>query len=821
MARRIRAHDWATTSLGPIGRWPAALRAMLSMVLDHPLPMALAWGPNLATLHNDAYAPLLDGGPDALGRPFPAVWGEAWGDADPPVALRLARVAAGQGIRIAGVRCRRPRGEPAAGAVFDHAFSPVRDEAGAVVGVLDTAVETGGGVRPDRDGTAANAAPCDGEARFRALVTRTSDAVYRVDADWFELRGLDGGNDDDDDDGTAGPGGGWMERRVHPDDRAEVAAAIEVAIRDRRPFEMEHRVRRPDGGVGWMLSRAVPLLDEAGRIIEWFGAADDVTDRKHAEQALADSEGRLRKLMEGVPQLVWRSCARGRWTWASPQWVAYTGQTAEESSGEGWLDALHPDDRDAARDAWTRAAADGVLQVDCRIRHAPSGQYKWFQTRGVPIRDADGAVAEWLGTCTDIDDQMRAREVLARSGEGLERQVAARTADLMAAEAWLRQSEKLTAIGQLTGGIAHDFNNMLQGLGSSLDLVREAVERGDHAEIGLYIERAERSAERAAALTHRLLAFSRDQELDPKALAVDHVVRDMAELIRRTVGPALQLELQLADGRWLVWCDPNQLENALLNLCINARDAMPDGGWLTVGTQEVEVGAVRVAPHEGAAAGRYVALSVRDAGSGIPPGVLERVFEPFFTTKPMGSGTGLGLSQVYGFVRQSGGFVEIDTSVEAGPQRGTTVRLLFPFHAENPDAATDPHPGRAAPTVLLVEDQPDIRGGLAALLRRRGFRVLEAADGPSVLRLVNSGTALDLLLTDQGLPGGMTGLQVIAQVRERHPTLPALLTTGFANAPVVPGVAVLRKPFRTLRLLEAIETLLPGTTGTVPDRPGD
>ena len=645
----------------------------------------------------------------------------------------------------------------------------------------------------------------DSEERFRALVTAASYALYRMSPDWTEMRELDGmgfiAN-------TLQPSEGWMERYIHSDDQAGVSAAIAAAIRDKRMFELEHRVRRPDGSLGWTLSRAVPVLDEAGAIIEWFGAASDVTGRRLAEQGRADSEQRLRTLMEGVPQLVWRADTEGGWTWASPQWGAYTGQSVADSSGHGWVQALHPGDRDAARAAWSHAAVDGLFEVEHRIRHAASGHYYWFQTRGVPVRDAEGRIVEWLGTSTDIDEQVRAREVLARSGEELERQVAERSGELMAAETALRQHEKLTAIGQLTGGIAHDFNNMLQALGSSLELARSELGNGRVSTLGVYLDRAERTTERAAALTHRMLTFARQGDLEPRAINIDRMVLGMEDLVRRTVGPGMQVELRLADGQWLVWCDLSQLENALLNLCINARDAMPDGGWLTIGTEEAILQAEQAARHPGAVAGRFIALSVRDTGSGIPPEVLDRVFEPFFSTKPIGAGTGLGLSQVHGFLHQSGGFVTIDTSTEPDPRRGTTVRLMFPFHSRDPDPIAEDGPEPSGPTLLLVEDQQDVRELFAEMLRARGYRVFEAEDGPAAARLINSGAALDLLLTDQGLPGGMTGVQIAAMARGQRPSLPVVLMTGFAELPDTHGLTVLRKPFKTPQLLKTIETLL-------------
>ena len=533
----------------------------------------------------------------------------------------------------------------------------------------------------------------------------------------------------------------------------------------------------------------VALVREAAELT-W-----DAVERARAAAARDEGERRLRTLVESIPQLVWRADSAGRWTWSSPQWTAYTGLSLEASLGEGWLEALHPGDREAAVAAWREAAANGLLEVDYRLRHAASGHHHWFQTRGTPVRDEAGAVTEWVGTCTDIDDQMQARAVLARSAEDLERLVGERTDAL-------RQSEKLKAIGQLTGGIAHDFNNMLQAITASLAMIRGRLGQGRAADILRYVDRADTGARRAAALTHRLLTFARQQTLAPEAVSLDDIVRGMEDMVRRTVGPAVQVELKLADGKWLVLCDPNQMESALLNLCVNARDAMPDGGWLTISSAEMELSEAELRG-EDAAAGRYTTVAVSDTGTGMAPEVLAHAFEPFFTTKPLGEGTGLGLSQIYGFVRQSGGVVQIDTR----PGMGTTVRLCLPFHEPNPevDAAQAPDTGR---TILLVEDEHDVRDLTAEHLRHLGYRVLEADCGAAALRIVQAGAQFDLLVSDVGLPGGMNGRQVADAVRLRHPGLPAILMTGYAAPELTAGMDVLRKPFEPVRLSELVSARL-------------
>ena len=365
---------------------------------------------------------------------------------------------------------------------------------------------------------------------------------------------------------------------------------------------------------------------------------------------------------------------------------------------------------------------------------------RFWDAVNTPIFAKDAALTCIVRSITEVTELHEARKTLHKEAIDHEQ-----------AEERLRQSEKLKAIGQMTGGIAHEFNNMLQGITTSLALVRARLAQGRFADAQAYIEPAQKAATRAGALTHRLLAFSRQQTLAPVQVSMDQVAIDMEEMIGRTVGSTVQLELNLRDGHWLVMCDLNQLESALLNLCVNARDAMPDGGWLTIITDERILEADDVKHFEDLQPGRYAAMAVSDTGSGIPPKILARIFEPFFTTKP--SGQGLGLSQIYGFIRQSGGLIQVETSVGAG----TTIRICLPFHAMN-----QKHPQPLlinGKTLILVEDEEVIRGLLADQLRDLGYRVLEAETASSAMRLLNTGVNVDLLITDVGLRGGANGRQ--------------------------------------------------------------
>ncbi len=596
---------------------------------------------------------------------------------------------------------------------------------------------------------------------------------------------------------------------IHPEDRERAVANIKrVGEGERMVFE--YRVRRPvDGQVRWLRNTDFPMRDAAGRIVRIGGAGQDVTELKAAGAAVAASEARLRTLVEGIPQLVWRAKDAGRWTWASPQWCAYTGLTDEASHGLGWLQPVHPDDRDVVMAAWRAADAEGgEVTAGLRLFHAGERRYRWFQARGVPVHDDQGGVVEWLGTLTDIEDQVRSREEL-------EQRVEERTGELMAVEATLRQAQKMDAVGQLTGGIAHDFNNMLQGIAGSLELARRRSEQGRSTDAARYVESARETVRRAAALTHRLLAFSRQQVLDPEPVYLDALVMGMAEMIRRTMGPEVQVEVRLGDGAWPVLCDESQLENALLNLCVNARDAMPDGGWLTISTGEVRLSAAELAGETGAgeerlAPGAYDMLAVADTGAGMDAATQARVFEPFYTTKPLGQGTGLGLSQVYGFVRQSGGLVRLDST----PGQGTTVRLYLPRQKA---AVDEQDRDGTVSVVLLVEDEEDLRAMAVEWLREAGLRVLEAPDGAAALRLLHGGARVDLLATDVGLPGGINGRQVADAARARWPSLPVLFMTGYAGgalrgAALPAGMEVIGKPFALDDLTVRVRAMLEAAT---------
>jgi PAS domain S-box-containing protein len=414
----------------------------------------------------------------------------------------------------------------------------------------------------------------------------------------------------------------------------------------------------------------------------------------------------------------------------------------------------------------------------------------------------------------DVTERAKAEAFQRDLNETLAARVAEALAEREAAEAALRQAQKMEAVGQLTGGLAHDFNNLLAGISGAFQMIGVRLAQGRTADVERYLTAGQGATRRAAALTHRLLAFSRRQTLSPRPIVINRLLEEFAELVRRTVGPEIEVGTVAASGLWPTLVDGNQLENALLNLCINARDAMPDGGRITIETANRWLDQ-RTAQEQGLDAGQYVTICVSDTGTGIAKEDLDRVFDPFFTTKPIGEGTGLGLSMVYGFARQSHGHVRIYSEVG----QGTMVCIYLPRHdgAEEADVggtvASMPQP-EAGGTVLVVDDEPSVRMLVVDALSDLGFGCIEAPDGPTGLKLLQTRPGIDLLITDVGLPGGLNGRQVADAARVLRPGLRVLFITGYAenaalnHGHIEPGMEVLTKPFAVEELARRVTGLL-------------
>ena len=557
------------------------------------------------------------------------------------------------------------------------------------------------------------------------------------------------------------------------------------------------------------------VLDEHGEPAGVFIFTNETTARVLSDAALKESQADLAtsvedlrrlnetlearvdertaerdRLWEASPDLLTVMSIEGIYRRVNPAWTTILGLAPEDILGRFATSFAHPDDLPASNAAFEEATAAPLRTFDNRFRHK-DGSYRWISWVAAPSETEVFAIGR------DITAAKEAEAALA------------------AAEEQLRQAQKMEAVGQLTGGLAHDFNNLLAGISGSLEMIGVRITQGRIADVDRYVTAAQGAARRAAAVTHRLLAFSRRQTLTPEAVDINRLMADLVDLVRRTVGPAIAVETVGAGGLWTTLVDPNQLENALLNLCINARDAMPDGGRITIETGNKWLDE-RVAQERGLSPGQYVTVCVSDTGAGMDKAVIERAFDPFFTTKPIGVGTGLGLSMVYGFAKQSGGHVRIYSE----PGEGALVCLYLPRHRGEATLEVErtegPHDWRSAHggTVLVIDDEPTVRMLVADVLTDLGYGCIEAGDGAAGLRVLESDTTVDLLITDVGLPGGLNGRQVADAARALRPALKVLFVTGYAENAVLshghldPGMQVLTKPFGMDALAERARRMI-------------
>ena len=577
-------------------------------------------------------------------------------------------------------------------------------------------------------------------------------------------------------------GEGWT-AMVHPDDLPAALARWRDALADGTVYETEFRLRDGEGTYRWHLARALPLTDSRGAVTAWIGTNTEIEAQKQAEAAYAQDRNRLWTIST---DLLLVADFDGLITAVNPSATRLLGWAEDEMVGRTLAEFVHPDDLGAtAREVEKLAAGATTLAFENRYRTKDNG-YRLLNWTAVPEAGRIHAIGR------DITDQRAVEEAL-------------------------RQSQKMEAVGQLTGGIAHDFNNLLQGITGSLDIMQSRLKQGRAGDLDRWLTGARTSANRAAALTHRLLAFSRRQPLDPRAVRANPLIASMEDLLRRTLGETIALELVLAGGLWLTKCDPNQLESAILNLAINARDAMPQGGTLTIETCNAHLDSAYALRDREVRPGQYVCVCVTDTGTGMDRETIARAFEPFFTTKPIGQGTGLGLSMIYGFTRQSEGYARIYSEVG----KGTTIKLYLPRHrgGEDPADAAQPtielRPADAGETVLVIEDEPVVRGLIVEVLDELGYQSIEASDGPTGLDILRSKRRIDLLITDIGLPG-MNGRQVADAGRAERPGLKVLFMTGYAeNAALASGfldhgMAMITKPFAmdvlTQRIRDIIES---------------
>jgi PAS domain S-box-containing protein len=794
MASLIEAFDWASTSLGAIGAWPQSLKTITSFLIKSPVPIVLLWGPDGVMIYNDAYSGFAGGRhPRLLGSKVREGWPEVADFNDNVMKVGLA----GGTLAYKDQQLTLHRSGKPEQVWMNLDYSPVMDESGQPGGVIAIVVETTARVIAERrqaDATERQRRQFEQAPGFIIVMNGPDHVVEFVNNTHRQVFGSDN----------------WIGKTIREAFPSIVGQGfferLDLVYATGETYEVDRaevRYRRsPDGPeeVRYLTFIYAATLDESGTVTGVFCDGFDVTATHRAQVALQESEARLRELnAELERRVIERTQARGR-TWqvspdlmgalnaegyfetSNPAWQSVLGWSEEEVASMSIFELLHPDDVERTRIGFNLTQqGQPAIRFPNRYR-CKDGSYRWISWVGVP--------EEGMVYCSgrDITEEKAAEAELAEAQEAL------------------RQSQKMEAVGQLTGGIAHDFNNLLAGIGGSLELIQKRLTQGRLGDVERYIGAAHTSMRRAATLTQRLLAFSRRQTLDPKPTDVNRLVSGMEELVRRTIGPAIKLEVVGAGGLWLTQVDPSQLENALLNLVINARDAMPDGGRITIETANKWLDH-RAARERELSPGQYISLCVTDTGTGMAPEIIERAFDPFYTTKPLGQGTGLGLSMVHGFVRQSGGQVRVYSEVG----KGTTMCLYLPRflgsldETEAPDSAANAGTGHGE-TILVIDDEETVRQLIFDVLDEAGYRVLQAADGPAGLKILQSDAQIDLLITDVGLPGGMNGRQIAdaARVFRRH--LKVLFITGYAENATIgngflgSGMQVMAKPFDILSL---------------------
>jgi PAS domain S-box-containing protein len=533
--------------------------------------------------------------------------------------------------------------------------------------------------------------------------------------------------------------------------------------------------------------------------------------RREATRELRESEKRFRNMADHAPVMMWMTDSTGSLSYLNRSWSEFTGQTPEEGLGFGAWSALHPDDQERSRRTFLEAnIARTAFRIEYQLRRA-DGAYRWALSAAAPRFNDEGEFVGYIGSVIDITDRKQAEQLLQHANELLEARVSAALAEQAEAESQLRQAQKMEAVGRLTGGVAHDFNNVLQVIGGNLQLLSRDIAGNLRAEQRLGTAVA--ALNRGSKLASQLLAFGRRQPLAPKVINLGRLIREMDDMMRRALGEGIEIETIVSGGLWNTFVDSVQVENALLNLGINSRDAMNGHGKLTIEAGNASLDDAYVARHADVSAGQYVMIAVSDSGCGIPPELLDRVFEPFFTTKPEGQGTGLGLSMVYGFVKQSGGHVKIYSE----PGHGTTVRLYLPRARQQEDLETKIESGPTTggtETILVVEDDEDVRSTVVDILSELGYSVLKAKDAQSALAIVESGVPIDLLFTDVVMPGTLRSPELARMARKRLPNIAVLFTSGYTENAIVhggrldEGIDLLSKPYSREALARKLRHVL-------------
>lgn len=807
MSDRIRDYDWSATPLGPAKDWPHLLKTLVDLMMSSAQPMFMAWGPRQIWFYNDAFTPILGSKhPHALGRPALEVWAEAQAVLEP----LFTRVFAGEPVYMEDFEIylnRRGRMEEAH---FAFSYTPARDTDGNVAALFGTCIETTLKVLAERAMATQRerfAALFEQAPTFMAMLSGPEHTFEFANPAYLNVIGH-----------RPWPILGKTVAEALPDAVAQgYLSLLDDVFRSGEPYVASGAKYQaqptPDGPVRERFVDFVyqPIRNVRNEITGIFVQGFDVTERKRAETALQELNATLeRRVAEGAAALVAKERLIKTFFDHSPEFSAVLVKDEEDKFRYEEVNPATLTLYGATRDKVIGLTTDEVLgperaaEVNMHLSAALSSgaPYRYERVQGEAVVEAVAAA------------------VPAEHGERRCVVVSARDiSERRRLEQRLRQSQKMEAVGQLTGGVAHDFNNLLTIVVGGL----EAIERRlpdlpatpTTARLARAKDMAMQAVKRATTLTSRLLAFSRQQTLMPKCVDANKLVSGICDLLRRTLGESISLETVLAGGLWPTFADSNQLENAIVNLAINARDAMPNGGRLTIETANSALDEAYVSSlSEPVAPGQYVMLAVTDTGTGMDRATLERAFDPFFTTKEPGKGTGLGLSQVYGFARQSSGHVKIYSEIG----EGTAVKIYLPrYHGEAAEAKTEAV--KSSPqaigceSILVVEDDESLRSFTSEALREMGYHVFEAANGIIALQILGEQN-IDLLLTDVVMPGGVNGRQLADEATKRQPKLKILFMTGYTRNAIVhqgrldPGIHMIGKPFSYPDLARAVRARL-------------
>ena len=819
MGERMRAFDWSCSPLGPPESWPQALKTATGILLSSKFPMFLAWGPELRFLYNDAYIDVLGGKhPAALGHAFEDIWAEIWEDVGP-----LARRAlAGEATYFENLPLTMTRKGYEEQTFFTFSYSPLRDDDGSAAGMFCVCTETTATVLAERERlneTERLRQLFDRAPGFMAVVRGPDHVFEMANASYQKLvgrRDLIGRPVREAVPEVEGQGLFELLDKVYRTGEAFSGRSVPVQLQ-----------REPDAPREERLLDFVfqPIFDAHGAVTGIFADGYDVTERILAETALRESEERFRLIADSAPVPMWVTRMDRTRSFVNRAYVEFLRISYEEAVNFDWRTVIHPDDMPRIL-AESVAGEASLKTFELVGRYRSGDEWRWLRSVSQPRLGPQGEHIGFIGVAHDITELKHAEAALREVNETLERRVEERTGDLSAAldrlqaevgerlkaEEALRQAQKMEAVGQLTGGIAHDFNNLLTPIMGGLELIASRVEDSRLKRIA---ETALESTRRGAKLTGQLLAFSRIQRISMAPVAVNEVIEAMQRLLRHTIGGAVRIDTRLDPGAGHGICDANQLENAILNLAINARDAMPEGGTLTISTDRVRLD--EAADHP---AGEFLRIAVEDTGEGMSPEVLARATEPFYSTKPLGKGTGLGLAQVYGIAQQAGGTLRIESEVG----RGTSVQILLPAAAASAlDERAEAHApdvesgGADGARVLVLDDDEDVRAFLSESLEGLGCTVVSAASGAEGIEALRQWRP-DLALVDYAMPG-MNGAEAARAAREIHPGLPIVFVTGYAEseqleAALGDGAPVLRKPFTLAELASAVEENLAKSRGS-------